>query len=391
MTTPPEPRTLAPSAKHPTNSVASVLRDQIQSGNYKAGDWLPTERVLAEDLGVDRRVIRTAINQLVQSGLVIRRPHCRPIVGPAEVDPPEALVRGPVASYTSSSFIALLMWHGGGQMERAFTSQQRIFWGMNQALADAGYHAVFVDLGAVASEEENAAREAEQLQYLLKRGFGGAVFYPYAYRSNRALVEEVAATIPLVTIDRKIDSADTDFVGVDNHQSMYSAIAHLIAQGHQRIAYVTKNEPIRAVQERIQGYIDAVRDADLDEIVLSIPSRDKEQDWVSVDAVFQLPTGKRPTAAAVFNDYTAIFLMQRLESMGLSVPGDVALTGFDDIVPILPNGVGLTTVAQPYEEIGKKAVEVLLQRLQNPAGPKKSVELPAKLVVRESSSTPGVS
>ena len=76
-----KPRTTARSSEPLTNTVVNTLRDQIQSGYYKAGDWLPTERTLSEELGVDRRVIRTAVNQLVRTGLAIRRPHCRPIVG----------------------------------------------------------------------------------------------------------------------------------------------------------------------------------------------------------------------------------------------------------------------------------------------------------------------
>jgi len=399
MMTVPKTRSIAPSSAPPTSFVVNLIRAQIQSGNYKAGDWLPTERVLSEDLGVDRRTVRKAINQLVQSGLVIRRPHCRPIVAPAEDETIEPQVRiEPQVSEeprgreeetsSSSSFIGLLMCHGSEKNERAFNSQQRIFWGMNQALAVEGYHAVFLDVEVLSSEKENAAREAEQLQYMLKRGFGGVVFYPYAYRSNRELVEQVAAAIPLVMIDRKIESVETDFVGINNHQAMYDVVAHLVSLGHRRIAYITKNEPIRSVQERIQGYVDAIREADLLEIVLPVPSRDAEQEWVAVDTVFRLPKGQRPTAAVAFNDYTAMNLMRRLESMGLSVPGDVALTGFDDILPVLPNGVSLTTVAQPFEEIGRKAGELLLQRSQNRSLAPRSVELPAHLVVRESSRLP---
>jgi DNA-binding LacI/PurR family transcriptional regulator len=77
--------------------------------------------------------------------------------------------------------------------------------------------------------------------------------------------------------------------------------------------------------------------------------------------------------------------LSRLESLGLSVPGDVAITGFDDIIPILSNGVGLTTVAQPYEEIGRKAAEFVLRRLKDPAAQTISANLPAPLIVRESS------
>ena len=367
--------------------MADLLRDQILSGNFKEGEWLPTERQLAEDLNVHRSTVRMAINQLVQKGLVTRRPHSRPIVAAAvraahlEAAPSAQRVSSP------SNLIALLTT---GQVDASASSQERIFWGMNRALADAGYFGVFVDLGIIGSEQDNADREAEQLRFILKQGFGGAVFYPYAYRSNKELVEAVSQTIPLVTIDRRIEAVDTDFVGVDNYQAMYDTIMHLIKQGHRRIAYLTKNEQIFAVQNRIQGYIDAIRDADLDEIVLSIPSR-TEQEWTAVDVVFQMTEDKRPSAAAVFNDYSALDFSNRLTNMGLSVPGDVAITGFDSIISTLPTGVGLTSVAQPFEEIGRKAVEVLLRRLKDRSAPTVSVNLPAELIIRESSQYHGKS
>ena len=387
--TPSEPGTLAPSLKNPTNSVTSALRDQIRSGNYKAGDWLPSERAIAEDLGVNRRVVRTAINELVQNGLIVRRPHCRPIVGGAPADLIGRAAAEAEAPPLYSNIIALLMWHGNDQFERTFTTQQRIFWGMNQALADAGYHAVYVELGGrITSDMDNAVREAEHLRYIINRGFGGAVFYPYAYRYNRELVEEVRRKIPLVTIDRQVDGVDTDYVGVDNYRAMYDTVMHLVGEGHRRIAYITKNEHIRPVQDRVQGYIDAMRAADLNELVLCIPTAGLSQPWTSIDAVFRLPKGERPTAAVVFNDYSAVDLAEHLAELGLSIPGDVALTGFDDIALTLPNGVGLTTAAQPYEEIGRKAVEVLLQRINDRSAPSRVAELPAKLIVRASSAGP---
>ena len=383
--TPLETTSLASSTQNPENFVVETLRGQIESGNFKAGDWLPTERKLAQDLHVERHAVRMAINRLVKSGLVIRRPHCRPIVAGAEEQPIAGVVsKQPVPA--AASFIALMMWRGGGQLERTLTAQQRIFWGMNQALAEAGHHAVFLDMGAVGSEEENAAREAEHLRYVLNQGFGGAVFYPYAYRSNQALIEEVCRAIPFVAIDRRCVSVETDFVGIENYRAMYDAAMHLIGLGHRRIAYVTKNEQITAVQDRIQGYLDAMRDADLEDMVLLIPERRLKEEWTVIETIFLLPKEKRPTAAVAYNDYSAVYLASRLENIGLSVPGDVAVTGFDDIVPALPSGAGLTTVAQPYEEIGKKAVELILRRLKDPAAPPLSAFLPAPLIVRESSS-----
>lgn len=388
-----ETTSVTPSAKNPENAVTEALRGQIESGNFKPGDWLPAERTLAEDLGVDRHAVRMAISRLVESGLVIRRPHCRPIVAGLNDDAERTAgtsrtagtfgknVQAPPAA---SSFIALLMWRGGN-LERTLAAQQRIFWGMDQALAEAGYHGVFVDVGALSTEAEIAVREAERLRYILQQGFGGAVFYPYAFRSNQTLIEAVRQEIPLVTIDRRSAAADTDFVGIQNRQAMYDTVRHLIEQGHRRIAYVTKNELIPSVQDRIQGYLDAIHEANLDEILLSIPTRLLAQEWTVVDTIFRLPPGKRPTAAAVFNDYSAVDLALRLEKLGLSVPGDVAITGFDDIVPLLPNGAGLTTSAQPYEEIGKKAAELILRRLKDVSAPAMTLTLPVPLIVRDSS------
>ena len=373
--------------------VVGILSDRIQSGAYSAGHLLPTERALAADLGVHRRSVRAAIDYLVQEGLVSRRPNCRPMVAGAGLRPFESS-DSPATPRTANrisaaNLIALIMWHGGGPLEHAGTSQQRIFWGMNQSLTKLGYHAVFLDLGGqIGSEEENAVREAGHLRYIRDQGFGGALFYPYAYRSNRELVREVSRAVPLVLLDRKISGVDTDFVGIENRRAMFEVTEHLIAQGHRRIAHITRSEPIQSVQDRVQGYLDAMHGAgasERTEMLLTVPSYHDERYWTVLDAVFRLPKEQRPTAAACVTDYMAVGFAEHLESLGLSSPGDVAVTGFDNIVPTLPNGVGLTTAAQPYEEIGMAAVELLMRRIKNRHAPPMSVELPARLIVRGSS------
>ncbi len=395
---------LAPSDQAPpvrvSQRVVAILSDRIQLGVYSAGDLLPTERTLAADLGVHRRSVRAAIDHLVQEGLVSRRPNCRPMVAGASLKPSENSGRttthrtaNPASAgnqISAANLIALIMWHGGGPLEHAGTSQQRIFWGMNQSLTKLGYHAVFLDLGGqqIGSEEENAAHEAAHLRYVRDQGFGGALFYPYAYRRNADLVREVSRTVPLVLLDRKISGVDADFVGIENRRAMFEVTEHLIAQGHRRIAHITRSEPIQSVQDRVQGYLDAMRGAggsEMTEMILNLPPYDDERYWTVVDAVFRLPAEQRPTAAVCLTDYTAVGLAERLDYLGLSTPGDVALTGFDNIVPTLPNGLGLTTVAQPYEEIGMTAVDLLMRRIKDHQVPPVSVELPARLIVRGSS------
>ncbi len=368
--------------------VAATLAERIRSGVYRRGAPLPTERVLAADLGVHRRSVRGAIEQLVEEGLLSHRPNCRPTVeGPRRIATAAASLSGS-PRISTSNLIALIMWHGGGPLEHAGTSQQRIFWGMNEALTKAGCHAVFLDIGDVLRPEaEIAAQEAEHLRYIRDQGFGGAVFYPYAYRHNRALVEEVSRSVPLVLLDRKISGVEIDFVGTENHDSLARITEHLAALGHRRIAYLTGYEPIQPVQDRVMGYLDAIRginDPEQREMILTMFSQRDDPAWTVVDAIFRLPEGQRPTAAACYTDYLAVDLAERLETLGLSVPEDVALTGFDGIVPTLPNGLGLTTAAQPYEEMGMAAATLLLRRRANFTGPPESVEIPAPLMVRAS-------
>ena len=384
--------------------IAHILRERILSGQYSVGEWLPAERLLTADLHVHRNVVRAAIDQLVRDGLLTRQPHCRPIVA-ATTDAPVALASNRVmppnlpfpapevvSPIAPSRFVTLIMWHGG-DLEKGGKAQQRMFWGMNQALAQAGYHGVFLDLGEkVGSEEENAKREAAHLRYALEQGMGGVIFYPYAYQENRALISEVSRRIPVCLLDRMLPGVEADYVGTQNFEGIRAAVHHLVAQGHRRIAYVTKSEPINPVQDRQRGYSQALHEAfpaDADEVVLTAPSF-RPVPWTLFDTVFQQSPDRRPTAVIAFNDHEAIVVAERLKRLGLLVPLHVALIGFDDIVRILPNGVGLTSVAQPFEEIGRAAAAAFLRRVESPMSAPQHIELPTRLVIRESSGVPSV-
>jgi LacI family transcriptional regulator len=279
-----------------------------------------------------------------------------------------------------------MMYHGTPQ-EEGGTGQQRIFWGMNQTLGQAGYHTVFLDQSeTIGLENEHADREATHLQYALDQGFGGIVFYCYSYYSNRDLLRKVARKVPLVLIDRELSGVESDFVGVTNHQGMYEATNYLIGLGHRRIAYITRSEPLNTVQDRLQGYLAALREkfhSNYYEMVLAVPSTGGDV-WPSIDTILSLPPDERPTAFVCVNDYEAVNMAERLERFNINVPDDVSIIGCDNIITKLPNGVGLTTIAQPFEEIGKEAAKLFLRRVGNRKADISHVECPTRLVIRES-------
>ena len=383
--------------------LTQMLREQIESGVYAPGEPLPAERALAVSLGANRRTVRAAVEQLASEGLLSIKPKCRPVVAAAirtrtprrtgmmspTLDPRTRVAK--VRPLANSQFVALIMWHGLTDQAGA-TPQQLIFWGMNKTLGKAGYHGVFLDLGdSIGSEEENATREAARLQYALDHEFGGVIFYAYAYRQNRELVREVARRMPVVLIDRMLTGIDTDFVGIDNRLSMHEATKHLIDLGHRRLAYVTRNEPINTVIERQEGFRTALREAfgdEADESILTAPPNLNMVNWPVFDALMQLPAEHRPTGIVCVNDYEASRIAERLSAINLTVPGDVSLVGFDNIVRTLPNGIGLTTVAQPFEEIGSAAATALLKRIDAPSAPSTYVELPTRIIARQSTSPP---
>lgn len=397
------------------------IRQAILSGQYPAGTWLPTERELSEEFGVSRRAVQRAIDILAEEGLLVCRPRFRPVVATLSGKPfslpataPSAPLPAPPtpkhpaqppafpADGAGSRLVALVMWHGDPE-EQGATAQQRIFWGMNRRLAQEGFHGVFLDLGGRAdagagaeqdlrhsSEAENGRREAAYLDYVLEHGFAGVVFYAYAYRRNRELIQEVARRMPLVLIDRMIPGVQADYVGIDNFRAQYEATQHVLSLGHQRVLFVSTAEPLNTVQDRVEGYRQAMADTPggpLPDSVLTALSRWTIPEWPVFEGMFRLPPGQRPTAVLCVNDHTAMNVCRRLLALGVRVPEEVAVAGFDDNCAVLPNGVGLTTVAQPFEQIGSAAAEAFLARhAEGNAGgaSPRHVELPARLVVRAS-------
>jgi len=372
-----------------TREIRERLRDQILSGNYEAGDRLPSEREICVELRANRRAVRSALELLEREGLVIRRPNCRPIVGAIDESAPE---EPPLTGGQKlSNFVALMMWHADPREEDR-SGRERIFWGMNQTLGRAHYHTVFIDLGEpIGQAADEPSQEAAHLQYALNQGFAGVVFYCCTHDANIELMRKVNRQVPLILIDRKVYGIEADYVGIANREGTYEATRYLQKLGHRRIAYLTFNESLNTVQDRLRGYLEAMAELDRSEyyeLVLPMPSGLADR-WPVAESIFGLPADQRPTAVVCVNDFQAVAMQKRLEAMGLDVPGDISLIGCDDLIVRLPNGVGLTTIAQPFEEIGAEAAALFLRQAHSRKTVSRkpdcvNVECRTKLVVRQS-------
>lgn len=260
-----------------------------------------------------------------------------------------------------------------------------IFYGVNEALSQEGYHPLVLDTYAE-SYPKAAEKEAEGLRYAQSSKFAGVVLWHEGGSSNVALINELRTQMPVVAIDRRVPGLELDYVGTDNFQGAYEATSHLIAQGHTRIAHLTRLETTDACASRLHGYRQALADAGLAfnprHLLLALDGG-RRLDRDGLAHVFAGPDA--PTALFLMADFWAPAVYAELRRMGLCVPQDVALVGFDDVVPPGLDHLELSSVAQDFEGIGKTAGALVLRRLAQPDAPTESRIYPARLVVRASS------
>lgn len=172
---------------------------------------------------------------------------------------------------------------------------------------------------------------------------------------------------PVVIVDdQRVQT--TPSVSVDNLTGAYTVVRHLIKLGHQRIAHIAGPSAYLASHERYEGYRRALLEAGITpdaELVLEgdfMPPSGR----ACASKLFALPLEKRPTAIFAATDQMAYGVISAAEEYGLSIPRDIALVGFDDDSPSMHVYPPLTTVRQPYYEMGEQGLKLLLSLLDVP-------------------------
>ncbi|GBF04127.1 LacI family transcriptional regulator [Deinococcus aerius] len=195
--------------------------------------------------------------------------------------------------------------------------------------------------------------------------------------------------LPVVELDRASGRAGAYTVMVDNEVGAYRAVTHLAALGHRRIGMIVGRLDISTAVERHEGYRRALLEAGLPyrpELVL--PGDHREAGGrAAAHTLLTLPPAERPTALFVGNNEMTVGAVLATRDLGLRLPGDLSLVGFDDsrwAQTILP---ALTVVAQPAYELGALACQTLLARLAGEPVPT-SVRLQTTLIERDSVAPP---
>jgi LacI family transcriptional regulator len=187
--------------------------------------------------------------------------------------------------------------------------------------------------------------------------------------------------VPFVMIGRP-PAPEASFVDTDNVAGAYQAVSHLARLGYGRIATITGPAATTVGLDRRQGYLNALRDRGLAfDAGLVV-----EGDFTEAGGYFAmrqlLPA--RPDAVFAASDMMALGALRALREAGLSVPGNVAVVGFDDLPAAAYADPPLTTVRQPIRQTGTQAVEILLDLLNNPTQSARRVTLTTDLIIRSS-------
>jgi DNA-binding LacI/PurR family transcriptional regulator len=244
-----------------------------------------------------------------------------------------------------------------------------------QARARRADYAVFV------ADGQDSAAEEEALINAMRKQVDGIVLCSSRLPTSRLAALEHSPTV--VLLNRRVPEHAS--VVVDSADGMRQAVRHLAELGHRRCVFVSGPRRSWSNQQRQQGLRTAARAAGIEYEILG-PVAPQFESGVEV-AEQVLDTGS--TAVLAYNDLVAVGILSRLTELGVDVPEQLSVVGFDDIplaAMVIPP---LTTVSLPTSRAGEVAVEVLLERLQTGgATPPSARKLPAALVVRSTSGPP---
>ncbi len=226
--------------------------------------------------------------------------------------------------------------------------------GVEDAAAERGYNVILCDGG------NDPVKEAGYLSFLSEHYVSGVIYNNFREVSDSTLKILGNSSIPTIFVDSKIDMPKSKNLFIDNRGAMKNVVLYLYEMGHRRIAFAGGPPDSFSTVERFEGYKDAFEELglELDERLIV------EGDYVVSEAVRAakelLSRNTGVTAVACCNDLMAVGFYETFEDMGINIPFDISIVGFDDIYLAKLLRPKLTTVRQPNYEMGRESANLLI-------------------------------
>lgn len=346
------------------------LREMIDSGKFSKGMLLPSERVLAAELGVSRITLRKALEPLVQEGVLENQPG-----------------RGTLVSETPSGdeqlklgwkIIALLL----PDISNRFFGE--VAESIEYAALQRGYQIL------LCNSRHRVHLEEFHIRNLVQRRVDGVILAHDPHEEvPKALSQLQQAGIPTVLLFTSAEKSECDSVVLDDRAGVEQALRYLWSLGHRRIGFC---RPLAGEKPHIrETYFQEAMARNgwrvPAEHILDVVGRPEDEFAATVKSLHGKTDG--PTAFLCGNDHVALMLVRQANSLGIEIPRQLSIVGFDNLRFVEHLPVPLTTVDQPKQAMGRRAAEILFERIsEGPQSVPHHEVFTPHLVIRESCSVP---
>ncbi|HVO43158.1 MAG TPA: GntR family transcriptional regulator [Aggregatilineales bacterium] len=344
--------------------LAAVLKERILDGTWPSGASLPTEKELCDEYAVARGTVRQALQKLEEEGYIRREQGRGTFVQARHVNSAGGKLR--------TGHLAFVVPYVRD------SSVSTILIGFQQVAEHAEYSVIFHHVNNDAGQQEQVIRK------LVRDGIDGIALYPVDSEHVSSLDSIVRSGPPIVLIDRYLRTLSTDYVMSDHFTGAIRAVHYLMDQGHTRVGFVTWLSPAVSMDHRYLGYCEALRERGIEpdpDLVCHV------EGYPTVDIsrlTTYLSTSNRPTAVLAANDQIASAMYRATAAVGLSIPQDLGIVGFDNLDFTSHLDPPLTTVAQPFLKIGQTAATLLLERIRGEHSTLHQITLTPELIERQS-------
>jgi len=351
--------------------ITLALRERIENGIFPRGTLLPSERHLAAELGVSRLTLRRAIARLVNDGTLENQPG-----------------RGTLVPDTSGDDTARLPWKIMALVLPDISNRffAEVAESVEYAALQQGYQIL------LCNSRHQPHLEEFHLRQLAEHGVDGVIFsHDPHLQMPKAFARLEAAGIPTVVLFTGDLTPNCDSIALDDRAGVEQALRYLFSLGHRRIGFV---RPIAAGlvhlrETHYQGFLQQHQLTIPEASIIDIWNRDENTVRKELRTLLSPKNPHHPTAFLCGNDHVALMLMKQAGSLGLRIPQDLSIVGFDNLRFVEHLSVPLTTVDQPKQEMGRRAAEMLFERINTKAttSPRHEVFRP-HLILRDSCAVP---
>jgi len=344
--------------------IRQIIEDQIRTGKYGPGSKLPGERDLAAVFGVSQMTVNKAIISLVQDGWLRREVGNGTFVSESLQIPPPASVTVGFAIPFSTTFAEDDIYLGS------------LMRGVQNAM-----------LNQPASFKALETPPHMLYDCVMEAGLDGWIFTDVLQTSLEDIIRLRQEGQKIIILGADEDPIHVPYVDSDNVSGTREAVEHLIGLGHRRIAGAFMYMGKCNSRQRLASFRDTLlrNDVELDEnFVIDLGNGEPVEGEMRDRVIALLTRHDRPTAIMCGGFYAALDMIQIAREVGLRIPDDLSVVGFDDPLAARYLSPPLTTVRQPLEEMGQCAMTYLCEWLLQGREPPQRTVLPETFVVRES-------